>query len=62
MFDRLTNYLQESRREFKRINWPTFLETRRLTVIVIGFSIGMAAFLGLLDFVFTKALEMFIVV
>ncbi|PIR89556.1 MAG: preprotein translocase subunit SecE [Candidatus Harrisonbacteria bacterium CG10_big_fil_rev_8_21_14_0_10_40_38] len=61
MFERLTNYLQESRREFKRINWPTFIETRKLTFIVIGFSLGLAAFLGVLDFGFTRVLEIFII-
>ncbi len=59
MFERINSFLQEARQEFNRINWPTFAETRRLTFIVVGISLGLAAFLGLLDFVFTQLLEKF---
>ncbi len=57
MFNKLKLFFQEARQEFNRINWPTFAETRRLTFIVIGISLGLAAFLGLLDFIFTQLLE-----
>lgn len=46
--------------EFKRINWPTFPETRKLTFLVIGFSLGISVFLGVWDFLFTYLLEKFI--
>jgi len=61
MFGKLTSFLQESRQEFNHINWPTFAETRRLTLIVIGFSLGIAVFLGFLDFAFTYFLNAFII-
>jgi preprotein translocase subunit SecE len=51
----------ESRQEFKRVNWPTRQETIRLTLIVIGISLLFAAFLGILDMVFTYLLETFLV-
>ncbi len=57
MIDRIKNFFEESRQEFSRINWPTFAETRRLTAIVIGLSLGVAAFLGLLDYLFTYVLD-----
>lgn len=60
MFTKLKLFLQESREEFKRINWPTFPETRRLTLVVIGFSLGIAIFLGVLDGAFTFLLERFL--
>ena len=50
-------FLQESRSEFKRVNWPTVRETARLTAIVIGMSILTAAFLGIFDFGFVYGLE-----
>jgi len=57
MMQRIKLFFDESRQEFKRINWPTFAETRKLTLIVIGLSLAVALFLGLLDFVFTYLLN-----
>ncbi len=33
-------FLQESREEFKRINWPTFLETQRLAAYQFALPAG----------------------
>jgi len=52
MFKKLLTYFQESRLEFKRVNWPTRKETIRLTLLVIGFSLAIAIFLGILDMFF----------
>lgn len=57
MKDRIKNFLNESRQELKRVNWPTRKETMRYTLFVILFSIGVAAFLGILDFVFMQGIE-----
>ena len=59
MFQRLKLFLEESRQEFRHINWPTFAETRRLTFVVIGFSLGIAFFLGILDLGFKELLAKF---
>ena len=56
----IKSFFQETKLEFKRINWPQFSETRNLTLIVIGLSLGMALFLGLLDYVFAYILSNFI--
>ncbi len=61
MFNRLKNFLQEARQEFKRINWPTRQETIRYTMFVVIFSLGMALFLGLLDFIFLFLLNKFFI-
>lgn len=50
-------FLKESIREFKRVNWPTRRETMRYTLFVIVFSVGVALFLGFLDFVFSRVIE-----
>ena len=50
-------FFEESLQEFKRINWPTFAETRKLTFIVIGLSLLVALLLGFLDFIFGYLLE-----
>lgn len=54
---KIKTFFEESRQEFKRINWPTFAETRKLTLIVIGLSLAVAVFLGFLDFIFGYLLE-----
>ncbi|MDP3901823.1 MAG: preprotein translocase subunit SecE [bacterium] len=57
MFNKVTSFFQESRQELKRVNWPTLAETRRLTIIVIAISLGVAAFLGILDAIFLLGLS-----
>lgn len=56
-FSKIKDYMAESYREFLRVNWPTRQETVRLTLIVVGFSIGVALFLGALDLIFTLILD-----
>ena len=57
MFNKWISFIQESRQELKRVNWPTLAETRRLTLIVVALSLGMSLFLGLLDAIFIFGLE-----
>jgi preprotein translocase subunit SecE len=61
MLKKLKDYIQESYQEFHRVNWPTRSKTVNLTLIVIGMSIGVAIFLGILDLIFTYLLESFII-
>jgi len=61
MFNKLKNFLQESRQEFRHINWPSRQETLRYTLFVMGFSVALAAFLGLLDFIFLYLLNRFLI-
>ncbi|MBI4159817.1 preprotein translocase subunit SecE [Candidatus Wolfebacteria bacterium] len=60
MFSRLKTYILESRQEFRRVNWPSREETTRLTLIVIGMSIALSVFLGVLDVIFRYGLEILI--
>jgi len=57
MLKRITHFFRESYEEFKRVSWPTRQETVRYTLFIIGFSIALALFLGLLDFIFSRGLE-----
>jgi len=61
MFLKLTSYISESRQELKKVNWPSRQETIRLTIIVIGISIGLAIFLGAIDFILRYILEAFLI-
>lgn len=57
MLAKVKAFFEESRQEFKRVNWPNFQETSRLTMIVVGFSLAIALFLGVLDAFFTFLLS-----
>lgn len=57
MFERLKLFLQESRRELDRVNWPTRDETIRLTTVVIAISLSIAVFLGAFDYFFLKGVQ-----
>lgn len=60
MINKLTQYIKESRDELKKVVWLTRKELTNHTLVVIGVSLGVAAFLGLIDFGLTKAIELFI--
>lgn len=57
MFERIKQFLSESKQELKKVNWPRKEETVRYTIFVIVLSLGIAAFLGILDFVFVRILQ-----
>jgi len=44
----------------KKVSWPTKKQTYHYTVLVIGISLGTAAFLGALDWLFTLGLKVLI--
>ncbi|RJQ24025.1 preprotein translocase subunit SecE [Candidatus Parcubacteria bacterium] len=57
MGQKIRAFLQESRQELKRVNWPTKDETIRYTLFVIVFSVLFAIFLGVLDYGFVYVLQ-----
>jgi len=57
---KIITFLKEVRLEMKKVNWPTRKETIKYTLIVIGVSVGVAIFLGGLDFIFTTILNKFV--
>jgi len=60
MIKKIITFLKEVKVEAKKINWPTKEETIKYTLIVLGISIGVALFLGGLDFIFITLLNKFI--
>jgi preprotein translocase subunit SecE len=54
--NKLTNYIKGSVEEMKKVTWPTKKETKNYTYLVIGVSLGVAAFLGALDYILTFGL------
>lgn len=55
--NQIVQYFKESRTELAKVQWPTRKETTRHTLIVIAVSLGLAAFLGTVDYVFNIVLE-----
>ena len=53
MIKKFTDYLKASTEELKKVSWPTKRETYKYSVLVILISLGLAAFLGGLDKVFS---------
>ncbi|MCR4280403.1 MAG: preprotein translocase subunit SecE [Candidatus Komeilibacteria bacterium] len=56
----ILQYLKDSRTELKKVVWPTKKETIKHTLIVIGVSLFVAVFLGVVDYILTYILEQFI--
>ncbi len=55
--NKLVNYIQSSKTELKKVVWPTKKEITMYTLLVIGISLAVAAFLGALDYIFTLGVE-----
>ena len=55
--NKLTTYIKESVEEMKKVTWPTKKETYHYTVLIIGISLTVALFLGILDYGFQEAFK-----
>jgi len=53
----ITNYLKDTAAELKRVSWPTNKQNVIYTVLVVGISIVVAIYIGVFDFLFSKALN-----
>jgi preprotein translocase subunit SecE len=58
--NRLIEYIISSKKELRKVTWPTRKDTTKYTLIVIGMSLAIAAFFGALDFIFSKVLGLVI--
>ncbi|OGM19871.1 preprotein translocase subunit SecE [Candidatus Woesebacteria bacterium RIFCSPLOWO2_01_FULL_37_19] len=56
----IVNYFNEVRSELTKVVWPKREEVVKLTLTVFLISGIVAAYLGLLDFSFTKLLELIV--
>jgi preprotein translocase subunit SecE len=50
----IIRYLKETRAELRKVSWPARQEAINLTAIVMAVTIAMAAFLGLVDYIFSR--------
>jgi len=58
MANKLANYVKGSVQEMKKVTWPTKKEAKEYTLLVVGISLAIAAFLGALDYIFSYGLEL----
>jgi preprotein translocase subunit SecE len=54
----LIAFLKDVRMEMNNVSWPDKIETIRLTGVVIGVSLIVAIFIGILDFLFTNLITL----
>ena len=57
----IVTFLKEVKMEMKKVNWPTREETIKHTLMVIGVSSVVAAFLGSLDILFTTLIDKYLI-
>lgn len=48
----IIKYFKDTRAELRKVSWPTRQEALNLTLIVVAFTIFMAALLGIIDYIF----------
>jgi len=48
----IVKYFKDTRAELRKVSWPTRQEALNLTLIVVAFTIFMAALLGIIDYIF----------
>lgn len=58
---RFIQYIRDTRGELKHVSWPTTKQATVYTVLVIAISLFVAVLLGFFDFVFTNALDKFLI-
>ncbi|MBC8503260.1 MAG: preprotein translocase subunit SecE [Chloroflexi bacterium] len=50
----VVRFYRETVGELRKVTWPTRQEAKNLTIIVLIVTFGMSAFLGALDYIFSK--------
>lgn len=60
MINKIIQYFKESKQELKKVAWPTKKEATNLTILVILISLGVAFFLGFIDWLLTMGLGRFV--
>lgn len=59
--DKIKSFFKEVWVEMKRVSWLSRKDIIKYTLIVLGFTIAAAAFLGGLDYIFTEIIKIFII-
>lgn len=60
IFNKISNYIRESIAELKKVTWPTKKQTVNYTLLIIGISLVVAFFIGVVDYILTLSVEQII--
>ncbi|OGY42163.1 MAG: preprotein translocase subunit SecE [Candidatus Buchananbacteria bacterium RBG_13_36_9] len=60
IFQKITNYIKDSIAELKKVTWPTKRQTINYTLLIIGISLVVAAFIGLIDYLLSLGVQQII--
>jgi preprotein translocase subunit SecE len=58
--DDFRHWVRDSRNELRKVTWPTWEQTRNLSLVVIAVCLVMGAFMGLVDTVLGYLVRLFI--
>jgi len=58
--NKIFQYLREVKAEMMKVIWPSRRDTIKMTIVVILFSVGVAVFLGAVDYGLSKMVEVLI--
>lgn len=53
-------FLRETQDELKKVTWPTQQEITRLTLVVVAISLLVGFYVGALDYIFTKVIQIIV--
>ncbi|MBN1325824.1 preprotein translocase subunit SecE [Candidatus Falkowbacteria bacterium] len=54
---KISNYIRESIAELKKVTWPTKKQTVNYTLLIIGISLTVAFFIGVVDYILALGVE-----
>jgi preprotein translocase subunit SecE len=57
VFEKLKNYLAETRVELKKVTWPTKEELKEATRVVVVASILLTIFIGIIDQILSNIIK-----
>jgi len=57
IISKITTYIKDSITELKKVTWPTKKETTNYTLLVIGISLALAAFIGIIDYILSLGIQ-----
>ena len=57
---KMVKYFREAKEELQKVSWPTKKETTNHTLLVVGISVGVLIFFGIVDYFLTIGLEQLI--
>jgi len=60
IINKITTYIKDSITELKKVTWPTKKQTTNYTLLVIGISLALAAFIGIADYVLSLGVQQII--